>query len=78
MNSKAISFILTVALTAATAHGAEPGYPPTAETLPPGFVSVFNGKDFSGWHGLATMDPRKFAALAPTSGPRCSPKATTT
>ncbi len=24
---------------------------------------LFNGKDFTGWHGLKTMDPRKFEAL---------------
>ncbi len=28
-----------------------------------GFVTLFNGKDFANWHGLATMDPRKFAAM---------------
>ncbi len=27
------------------------------------FVTLFNGKDFNGWHGVATMDPRKFDAL---------------
>jgi hypothetical protein len=31
--------------------------------LPPGFVPLFSGKDLSGWHGVATMDPRKFEAL---------------
>ena len=35
-----------------------------AELLPDGFVPLFNGKDLSGWHGLKTMDPRKFEALA--------------
>ncbi len=34
-----------------------------AEPLPAGFVPLFNGKDLSGWHGLKTMDPRKFDAL---------------
>ena len=28
------------------------------------FVTLFNGKDLSGWHGLATMDPRKFEAMS--------------
>jgi hypothetical protein len=28
-----------------------------------GFVTLFDGKDLSGWHGLATMDPRKFEAM---------------
>jgi hypothetical protein len=37
-----------------------------AEDDPPpaGFVSLFNGKDLSGWHGLATMDPLKFKAMS--------------
>jgi hypothetical protein len=29
-----------------------------------GFVSLFNGKDLSGWHGLETMDPRQFGAMS--------------
>ena len=29
-----------------------------------GFVTLFNGKDLSGWHGQETMDPRKFAAMS--------------
>jgi Domain of Unknown Function (DUF1080) len=32
-------------------------------TLPEGFVPLFNGNDLTGWHGLKTMDPRKFEAL---------------
>jgi Domain of Unknown Function (DUF1080) len=28
------------------------------------FVTLFNGKDLSGWHGVATMDPRKFDAMS--------------
>jgi hypothetical protein len=63
MKFKAFSSILAVALTAATSNGAERGRAPTAKALPPGFVALFNGKDFSGWHGLETMDPRKFAAM---------------
>ena len=34
-----------------------------AEHLPAGLVPLFNGKDFTGWHGLKTMDPVKFEAL---------------
>ena len=29
-----------------------------------GFTTLFNGKDFTGWHGLKTMDPRQFEALS--------------
>ena len=32
--------------------------------FPQGFVALFNGKDFSGWHGLKTMDPREFESLS--------------
>jgi hypothetical protein len=28
-----------------------------------GFTTLSNGKDFTGWHGLKTMDPRAFGAL---------------
>ena len=27
-------------------------------------MTLFNGKDLSGWHGVETMDPRKFAAMS--------------
>jgi hypothetical protein len=34
-------------------------------TVPPeGFVSLFNGKDLAGWHGMSHFDPRKPAATA--------------
>ncbi len=32
---------------------------------PAGFISLFNGKDFSGWHGLGHADPRKIKNLSP-------------
>ncbi|MCC6508114.1 MAG: DUF1080 domain-containing protein [Pirellulaceae bacterium] len=32
------------------------------EVKPPeGFVALFNGKSFEGWHGRSTLDPRKWA-----------------
>ncbi len=31
---------------------------------PSGFVALFNGTDLKGWHGLATIDPRKLAAMS--------------
>src|SRR5262245_13765785 len=31
---------------------------------PPGFTSLFNGRDMSGWHGYKTLDPRKLAAMS--------------
>jgi hypothetical protein len=33
------------------------------DTQSNGFVVLFNGKDFTGWHGQKTVDPRSFAAL---------------
>jgi Domain of Unknown Function (DUF1080) len=48
----------------AAAIAAAPGRAQAAEYLPDGFVPLFNGSDFSGWHGVKTMDPRKFEALA--------------
>ncbi len=29
-----------------------------------GFTTLFNGSDLTGWHGLKTMDPRQFDAMA--------------
>lgn len=31
---------------------------------PEGFVSLFNGKSFEGWHGRTTLDPRKWDSTA--------------
>ncbi|GAC1475630.1 MAG: DUF1080 domain-containing protein [Isosphaeraceae bacterium] len=32
-------------------------------TAPRGFTTLFNGKDLSGWHGMAHFDPRQLAAM---------------
>ncbi len=34
-------------------------------TPPEGFTALFNGKDFTGFHGVGTEDPRKIQALSP-------------
>ena len=35
------------------------------ENVPPsGFTTVFNGKDLSGWRGLAHFDPRKIKEMS--------------
>ena len=34
-------------------------------TPPAGFEALFNGKDFTGFHGVGTEDPRKVQALSP-------------
>jgi len=31
---------------------------------PEGFRALLNGKDLTGWHGMATIDPRKLAAMS--------------
>ncbi len=38
--------------------------PARADAQGSGFVTLFNGQDFAGWHGQETADPRKFAALS--------------
>jgi hypothetical protein len=41
----------------------------TAQVSPPqGFTALFNGKDFTGWHGMGHADPRKVWAM--TDGER--------
>ena len=60
---KRLSFVLVTSLVVATASGAAP-QKAKSTAAPEGFVPLFNGKDFTGWHGLKTMDPRKFDALA--------------
>ena len=42
-------------------------------TAPEGFRALFNGKDFSGWHGRGGIDPAKYAAM--TEAERASKKA---
>jgi Domain of Unknown Function (DUF1080) len=63
MICKRVSIVLVMSMVVATASGAAPEKA-KSPGLPAGFVPLFNGKDFTGWHGLKTMDPRKFEALA--------------
>jgi Domain of Unknown Function (DUF1080) len=37
---------------------------PARADEPSGLVTLFNGKNFDGWHGERTMDPRKFDAMS--------------
>ena len=64
MTHKRHSIVVAAMLIVATASalGAEPR---SVKLKAPsaGFAPLFNGKDFTGWHGLKTMDPRKFEAL---------------
>jgi hypothetical protein len=38
--------------------------PLAAAEPPPGFTSLFNGKDLAGWHYIDTFDPRALAAMS--------------
>lgn len=49
-------FVLSLLLGTFFAYGSKP---------PKGFVSIFNGKDLTGWWGLKTEDPAKWMALSP-------------
>lgn len=35
------------------------------DSAPEGFVSLFNGKDLSGWHGQGHFDPRQLEKMSP-------------
>ncbi len=57
--------ILPVAVMAmVTATGAGPGRAQQGSAGGGEFTPLFNGNDFNGWHGVATMDPRKFNAMS--------------
>jgi hypothetical protein len=60
--NKRLSIVLITSLMAAggATSGAEPERAQQGKQLREGFVALFNGKDLTGWHGLATMDPRQF------------------
>jgi hypothetical protein len=71
--SRTLALLLPVlAVVAGTAADSPPTYNP-GKTIdgvaypPPGFTALFNGRDFTGWHGCAIHDgeigPQKLAAL---------------
>jgi len=43
---------------------AKPLFPKSKDDLPPGFASLFNGRDLAGWKGQV-LDPKQRAAMAP-------------
>lgn len=54
-----------MALGLVIALGARPEAANAQEAAPPpGFTALFNGKDFSGWHGMPHFDPRKLAEMS--------------
>src|SRR5690606_24709467 len=50
----ALLFLFPVAL-----HAQADEAPAATDKAPKGFKSIFNGKDFKGWEGGSTADPRK-------------------
>jgi hypothetical protein len=60
---KRFSIVLVAGWAMAAAPGVVPGQEGQGRSSGEAFVSLFNGKDLTGWHGLATMDPRKFEAM---------------
>jgi hypothetical protein len=58
-----IAFAVSLSLTVLAA-GREPEGTTGGSQAPAGFTALFNGTDLTGWHGLKTMDPRKFASLS--------------
>ncbi len=61
MRTSILSMILIVAASSLATAKAEPSQ---LNVPPRGFTALFNGKDLSGWCGMKTMDPRKFAAMS--------------
>ncbi len=61
VNSRSIFLVVlfTVGMSLAVCGAAQENNQP-----PKNFTALFNGKDLSGWHGLATIDPREFDAKA--------------
>jgi hypothetical protein len=59
-----LCIILVAGLAAISGTGAAPETARQDSTGGGELVPLFNGKDLAGWHGVATMDPRKFAAMS--------------
>jgi Domain of Unknown Function (DUF1080) len=59
-----LPIVLFLSLAVSTVSAGGPDQAKRNGSLRQGFVTLFNGKDFSGWHGLATKDPRKFEAMS--------------
>jgi hypothetical protein len=59
-----IQLVLITGLIVGVAPAAGPNHALKATDSREGFTTLFNGSDLSGWHGLKTMDPRQFDAMA--------------
>lgn len=63
---RTIGVMLAIVASAASvaARGEEPKSDSAQNQPPKGFEALFNGKDFSGWHGMPHFDPRKLAEMS--------------
>ena len=59
-----VFLVLVAGSIVSAARADEPKVVPQAAKGREGFTTLFNGSDFSGWHGQKTMDPRVFNALS--------------
>ena len=59
-----IHFLLVTGLIAGSSFGDDRKAAVQSNNAREGFTALFNGKDFTGWHGLKTMDPRQFESLS--------------
>ena len=59
-----VFLVLVAGSIVSAARADEPKVVPQAAKGREGFTTLFNGSDFSGWHGQKTMDPRTFNALS--------------
>ena len=59
-------FVLPLLLAAACCAftPASAAKPESNNVAPKGFVALFNGQDFNGWHGMPHFDPRKLAEMS--------------
>ena len=64
MRPRSILVALLAAVGCAFPLSASAAAPEANNAAPKGFVALFNGKDFSGWHGMPHFDPRKLAAMS--------------
>ncbi len=56
--------LVTIACSASVMLGAAAFAQDRVNEPPRGFVALFNGKDFTNWHGMKQFDPRKLAAMS--------------
>jgi Domain of Unknown Function (DUF1080) len=61
--NKRLQILILAGVTTALVAGVGPARKARGDRPAKGSIALFNGKDFTGWHGQKTMDPRSFEAL---------------